>query len=168
MQNPPMDLIKNTAKTHHISLRDNNIECFFFVYAHVLHEAGNRLSSSTINKISIQEMKDALEQIYNSLAYFKGNYIIKETDRRYSDIENISPALGAIIARLTAMFELYDDTLPNPRRRPANLRIRNEAIIMYRENLLECRSYIIEVNYHIQWWCNTSPTTGCQDFPSTG
>jgi hypothetical protein len=164
----PIDLIKSIAEQKRVLLDDKKVECLCFVYGHVLSEIGKRLELTVTNKISMQEMENALDTIHSKLNHLKVSGKINEDDQRYSDIDCISPILEIVIAQLRATIEIHDDTLPDPRRRPERLRIRNDALVFYNQGLLACRRYMIEINQYAQFWSDEAQTEGCQDLRATG
>jgi hypothetical protein len=161
MQSLPMGMIEDIAEANGIVLENISIECLLFVYALVFKDAGEMLEKKAedITKKSIKDIRKALEEIHIKFGHLKGEG--KLSEKRYSDIEQISPILETALSHLIAALNMYDQTIPDPQQRPEKLRLRREALRLYGEDLLACRRYVTEINYQIGWWCKEEKAKDC-------
>lgn len=160
MRDASIGLICEIAQNNHVNLKSRQIECLLLVYALVFKEACKMLDGKVVSKIFIEKIENAFDEIHRELGYLKVK--IDELERSYSDIETISPKLEKALSHLRAMLEVCDLTKPDPRQRPEKLRLRQEALRLYNEDLLACRRYVTEITYQVEWWCEEEDAKDCR------
>jgi len=160
MQDASIGLICEIAQANHINLKSRQVECLLLVYALVFKEACTILDGKVVSKHYIEKFENAFDEIHRELGHLKGK--IKESERSYSDIEQITPTLEKAILHLRAMLEVCDLTKPDPKQRPEKLRLRQEALRMYNEDLLACRRYVAEITDQVGWWCEEEDAKDCK------